>query len=72
MANSKAAGAAPVLTIPMIGWVPKLASSRGKLASYSIAKYGAQTGNDSQWFADAGNGIGFLKWQPANYLEQSE
>jgi len=57
VANSKAAAAAPMLTIPMIGWVPKLASNRGKLASYSIAKYGAQTGNDSQWFADAGNGI---------------
>lgn len=41
----------------MIGWVPKLAPNRGKLASYSIAKYGPQTGNDAQWFADAGNGM---------------
>ena len=28
-----------------------------KLASFSIAKYGAQTGNDWQWFPDAGNGV---------------
>jgi len=57
VANSKAAGAEPILTIPMIGWVPKLAANRDKLASYSIAKYGPQTGNDAQWFADAGNGL---------------
>jgi hypothetical protein len=57
VANSKTIGAEPMLTIPMIGWVPKLAANRGKLASYSIAKYGPQTGNDAQWFADAGNGI---------------
>jgi hypothetical protein len=57
VAASKAAGAEPMLTIPMVGWVAKLGSSRGRLASYSIAKYGAQTGADSQWFADAGNGV---------------
>ncbi|HZR16345.1 MAG TPA: glycoside hydrolase family 44 protein [Verrucomicrobiae bacterium] len=57
VANSKAAGAEPVLTIPMIGWVPRLAANRNKLASYSISKYGPQTGNDSQWFPDAGNGM---------------
>ncbi|HLH55883.1 MAG TPA: glycoside hydrolase family 44 protein [Verrucomicrobiae bacterium] len=56
VANSKAAGAEPLLTIPMIGWVPKLGANRGKLASYSIAKYGPQSGNDAQWFPDAGNG----------------
>ena len=46
-----------MLTIPMIDWVAKLGVNRSKLASFSIAKYGAQTGNDWQWFADAGNGI---------------
>ena len=56
-ANSRAANAQAMLTIPMIDWVAKLASNRGKLASFSIAKYGPQTGNDSQWFPDAGNGI---------------
>jgi len=55
--NSKAAGAQAMLTIPMVGWVAKLGANRGKLASFSIAKYGAQTGNDWQWFPDAGNGI---------------
>ncbi len=54
---SKGAGAQAMLTIPMIGWVAKLGSGRGKLASFSIAKYGAQTGNDWQWYSDAGNGV---------------
>jgi len=55
--NSKSANAQAMLTIPQIGWVAKLGSNRNKLASFSIAKYGAQTGNDWQWFPDAGNGI---------------
>ncbi len=47
-----------MITIPMIGWAPKLGTNGdGRLASYSIAKYGPQTGSDSQWFPDAGNGI---------------
>jgi len=54
--NSLRGGAQPMITIPMIGWAPKLGAQRGKLASYSIAKYGTQTGSDSQWFPDAGNG----------------
>jgi len=57
VANSKAGGAQPMITIPMIGWMPRLGSSRGKLASYSIAKYGPQTGDDAQWYPDAGNGM---------------
>src|SRR6185436_3971806 len=57
VADSRAGGAEPMLTIPMVGWVGKLGPSRGKLASFSIAKYGAQTGNDWQWMPDAGNGI---------------
>ena len=57
LANSRAANAQAMLTIPMIDWVAKLGSNRGKLASFSIAKYGPQTGNDWQWFPDAGNGI---------------
>jgi Glycoside hydrolase family 44 len=55
--DSRAGGAQPMLTIPMIGWVAKLAANRDKLASFSIAKYGAQQGNDWQWFPDAGNGV---------------
>ena len=54
---SRNAGAQAMLTIPMIGWVAKLGANRNKLASFSISKYGAQAGNDWQWFPDAGNGI---------------
>jgi hypothetical protein len=54
---TRGAGAQTLLTIPMVGWVAKVGSGRGKLASFSQARYGAQTGNDWQWFADAGNGI---------------
>jgi hypothetical protein len=57
IADTKAAGAQPMLTIPTIGWVAKLGPNRGKLASFSIAKYGPQKANDWQWFPDAGNGL---------------
>jgi hypothetical protein len=57
IATSRAGGAEPMLTIPMIGWAPKLGPNRGRLASFSIAKYGPQTDRDAQWFPDAGNGI---------------
>ncbi len=57
ISNSKAANSQAMLTIPLIGWVAKLGANRSKLASFSIAKYGPQTGSDSQWFPDAGNGI---------------
>lgn len=55
--NSRAANAEPMLTIPMIDWVAKVSPTRDKLSSFSISKYGTQTGNDSQWFPDAGNGV---------------
>lgn len=55
--TSRTAGAQAMLTIPMIGWVAKVGPNRGKLASFSIAKYGAQSGADWQWFPDAGNGV---------------
>ncbi|MEQ1764419.1 MAG: glycoside hydrolase family 44 protein [Pyrinomonadaceae bacterium] len=54
---TKNGAAQPAITIPIIDWVAKLGPGRQRLASFSIAKYGAQTGNDSQWFPDAGNGI---------------
>ena len=57
VANSRNGGAQAMITIPMIGWMPMLGSSRGKLASYSINKYGPQTDHDI-WMTDAGNGIG--------------
>jgi hypothetical protein len=57
IATARAAGAQAMLTIPTIDWVARLGPNRSKLASFSIAKYGAQTGNDWQWYPDAGNGI---------------
>ena len=57
ISSTRAGGAEPLLTVPMIGWVARLGPNRSKLAGFSIAKYGAQTGNDWQWFSDAGNGI---------------
>src|SRR5207249_11928343 len=49
ISNAKAAGAQAMVSIPMVGWVAKLGTNRAKLASFSIAKYGSQTGNDWQW-----------------------
>lgn len=54
--ESKNGDAQAMLTIPIIGWVAKLGTNRASLASYSIAKYGAQTDHDPYW-ADAGNGV---------------
>lgn len=64
VAASRNGGAEPMLTVPMIGWVAKLGPSRGRLSSFSIAKYGPQTGRDAQWFPDAGNGISAANNQP--------
>src|SRR5205814_7221184 len=55
--TTRTGGAQPMVTVPIIDWVAKLGANRGKLASFSQAKYGAQTGNDAQWFPDAGNGV---------------
>jgi hypothetical protein len=57
IAETRAALAEPMVTIPMVGWVAKLGPNRSKLASFSAAKYGAQTDCDWQWFPDACNGI---------------
>ena len=57
IANARAANASAMLTVPLIEWVAKVGAGRSKLASFSISKYGPQTGNDWQWFADAGNGV---------------
>ena len=57
ISTSQAGGARPMITIPMMDWIARLGANRSKLASFSQAKYGTQTGNDWQWFPDAGNGI---------------
>jgi hypothetical protein len=54
--STKAAGAQPFLTVPIIGWVAKLGNNRAKLASFSVAKYGPQQYTDP-YFPDAGNGV---------------
>jgi hypothetical protein len=54
---SKTNGSEPIITIPMAGWVAKVGPTRNYLASFSIAKYGPQTGADYSYFPDAGNGI---------------
>src|SRR6516225_7675725 len=57
VALTQAAGATPILTIPMLGRVAKLGPGRETLASFSIAKYGAQPNHDVDGHADAGNGV---------------
>jgi len=56
-ASARSANAKAMLTVPMIDWVARLGPNRSKLAGFSVAKYGAQTGTDWQWFPDAGNGV---------------
>lgn len=56
VADSKAGGAAPMITVPMLGWVAKLGPNRDNLAGFSVAKYGAQEKTDP-YMPDAGNGL---------------
>lgn len=70
--NSRGAGAEPMLTIPIIGWVAKIGPNRAKLCSYSQAKYGQQTANDWQWFPDAGNGILASTGQPITWNDPND
>jgi len=61
IAGSKNGGAQPMITISMIGWMPRLGPNRGKLWSYSTNQYGPQTDSDIHNAPynnpDAGNGI---------------
>ncbi len=52
--ETKNGGAEPMITIPMIGWMPKLGPNREDRYSFSISKYGPQTGTDP-YRSDAGN-----------------
>lgn len=54
--DSRAAGAKPMVTVPMLGWVARLGADRALLPSFSVAKYGAQQAVDP-YYADAGNGV---------------
>ena len=42
VADSKAGGASPMLTVPMLGWVAKIGPKREVLGAFPLAKYGAQ------------------------------
>lgn len=57
-------GAEAMVTIPMIDWLASLGPRHTKRASFSQARYGEQTGHDSAWFPDAGNGILRATGQP--------
>jgi hypothetical protein len=57
VANSLVGGAQPMISIPMIGWAPKLGAGRSINPSYSVAKYGPQTSVDP-YHTDCGNGVG--------------
>ena len=62
IATSRAGGAEPMLTIPMLDWLARLGEVerdevyRQRLCSFSIEKYDTQQANDWQWFPDCGNG----------------
>src|SRR5262245_33565616 len=53
---TKAGGAQPVITVPMLDWVARLGSNGERLASFAVSKYGSQQATDF-WFPDAGNGV---------------
>lgn len=53
IAPSMTAGAAPLITIPVMGLLPK---DRQYRCGFSIAKYGPQQDADYQWRPDCGNG----------------
>jgi PKD repeat protein len=55
--NSRAGGAEPMITIPIIEYVAKLGSNRAKLASFDSRVYGTQDACDWQWFPQACNGL---------------
>ena len=56
VANSKYAGAKPLITISMIGWMPYLGPGRSILYSYSTNLYGPQEKTDP-YISAAGDGL---------------
>jgi PKD repeat protein len=55
--NSRAGGAVPMVTIPIIEYVAKVGANRSKLASFDSRVYGAQDDCDWQSFPQACNGM---------------
>ncbi|MFM9884975.1 MAG: glycoside hydrolase family 44 protein [Burkholderiales bacterium] len=57
IADTRAAGAEPTITMPLMDWLGKLGPDRIPLGSFSIKKYGPQTGHAPKGNPDFGNGI---------------
>lgn len=55
--RARAAGAVAMLTVPMTGRAARLAPDGGKMASFSVIRYGVQQATDAAGLADAGNGV---------------
>ena len=70
VADSKNGGAKAMITVSMIGWMPKLGSGRSILWSYSTNKYGPQTSSDT-YRTDAGDGLSITN-EHAHYVERSQ
>ena len=56
VANNRSGGASTLMSIPTNGWVAKLGANQSALWSYSVGKYGTQSGSDTAYRPDAGNG----------------
>jgi hypothetical protein len=56
ISTTKAGGASPMMTVPLVGWVARLGPNSSILPSYSVKRYGAQCSVDP-WFPDAGDGL---------------
>ena len=55
--TSRAGGAEPMVTVPIIEYVAKVGANRSKLASFDSRVYGTQDDCDWQWFPQACNGM---------------
>jgi hypothetical protein len=56
VAQAKAEGAQPMLTVPLIGWVATLGAGRSILPAFAVSKYGAQCSADP-YDSNAGDGV---------------
>ena len=63
---SKSGAAEPMITLPMIGWSPRLGPGRSILYSYAVSKYGPQKSVDP-YLTDAGNGISVTNSTPITW-----
>lgn len=56
VSSSKAAGARPLLTVPLVGWVAKLGAGQSILPAFPVSVYGAQCSVDP-YDINAGDGL---------------